>query len=307
LITVTATQNIILEGMERIEKKLEDMASIDVPMSKATHYFYKPLLDELMITVEVIKGNEETGGGVLQGYEWGEREIEADGQPGCKDIIEREILPLTYGSEDIGLFDARGLALPQVQAGKRKSKGFSDLAVSPVQSWNIASTNAIELALVYTIALIELKTAKAEQKLGQLVLQLVSLALVSRAKQGVVVLGTDCKNKWMLLHFSGFNKIIVQPYAHGKKCLAEFKNLIMAGAARTETNIAPPRLPFISEEDDNDQSLQGFDLRETNVDEAIDRENKLRRLAIALGSIYGETPEVPFWARASETCPSYYM
>jgi hypothetical protein len=42
----------------------------------------------------------------------------------------------------------------------------------------------------------------------------------------------------------------------------------MAGAARTETNIAPPRLPFISEEDDNDQSLQGFDLRETNLDEA---------------------------------------
>jgi hypothetical protein len=87
--------------------------------------------------------------------------------------------------------------------------------------------DAIDLALVYTIALIELKTAKAEQKLGQLALQLVSLALVSRAKQGVVVLGTDRKNKWMLLHFSGFNKIIVQPLRAREKVscrIQEFDN-----------------------------------------------------------------------------------
>jgi hypothetical protein len=300
---------VILESMARIEKRLQDRASVvDIPMSAASRTFYSPLLDELMIKYVVELLDQETGGGsALEPYAWGENETEAEGQPGCQKILEGEILPIPFGNEYLGLFDARNLALPELTVGKQKSNGFSDLALSPTVSMTHALTNAKDHALAYTVALVELKTGQAEQKLGQLLLQLVSLSMVSGTNQGVVVLGTDCATKWLLLHFSDFNKIIVQPYRHGKKCLADFKNLILARTARMEKNVAPPRLvaSSINADDETDLNMQDFGVEETLREKAIAREDKLRRLASTLGSIFGETPEVPSWAKASETCPSY--
>lgn len=102
------------------------------------------------------------------------------------------------------------------------------------------------------------------------------------------------------------NTIVVQPYTHGKECLADFKTVLAGSLERKEKRIAPPRLPSIR--DDSTMDLECFELEETDKDEAIARESKLRRLAAALGSLYGETPEIPPWALASaESCPSYYI
>ena len=67
------------------------MATIDMPMSEATLNFTSSLLDDLKIKYLVRKVNKETGEGTLEKYPWGEKEHEADGQPGCQRILEGEI------------------------------------------------------------------------------------------------------------------------------------------------------------------------------------------------------------------------
>jgi hypothetical protein len=89
---------------------------------------------------------------------------------------------------------------------------------------------------------------KSNLKPGQLLLQLVSLSEVSENGQVVLVLGTDCATKWRLVHFSDYNRIMVQPYAHGKKCIADFKTLMEKCTMRKEANMLPEKLPIIHED-----------------------------------------------------------
>jgi hypothetical protein len=84
-----------------------------------------------------------------------------------------------------------------------------------------ALSKAKDLVLSYSVALVELKSGQSDLKQGQLLLQLVSLALISRIGQGVAVLGTDCATKWRLLHFSGYNTIVIHSW---KKVHCRFKN-----------------------------------------------------------------------------------
>ena len=217
-------------------------------------------------------------------------------------------MPLSVNGQECALYDARSQSL-RLQAGKRKSNGFSDLAVGPCESMDYAETTAKDLLLSYTIALVELKRAKSNLKPGQLLLQLVSLAEVSGNGQGVVVLGTDCATKWRLLHFSDYNRIIVQPYTHAKKCISDFKALMENCATRKEANVPPPKLAAIIHEDtgvDDEIDMEDFGMEETSKDKAIARETKLRKLSSALECYYGETLEVPAWAKASESCRSYF-
>ena len=72
-----------------------------------------------------------------------------------------------------------------------------------------------DLLLCYTVALLELETDKAPLQSAQLVLQLVSLSLISNKVQSVVVLGTDCVDNWRLVSFVKDNSVVVQPYKHG--------------------------------------------------------------------------------------------
>ena len=60
--------------------------------------------------------------------------------------------------------------------------------------------------------------------------------------EGAVLLGTDCANKWRLLHFSSYNNIAVQIYSDGKCCIADFKDLIANGAERMKQNVATGEL-----------------------------------------------------------------
>lgn len=243
----------------------------------------------------------------METYTWGEKEQEADGQPGCQRILENEILPLDFDGDLHGIYDVRNRSLPELKAGKQKSNGHSDMAVGPIDSMEYAGTDAKDLLLNYAVGLVELKTSKRDLKQGQLLLQLVSLALVSGKGQGAVVLGTDCATKWRLLHFSNYNTVVVQPYKDGKKCIADFKNLLAEGTTRMRQNTASEKLTRILEENNADIHMNDFGLEETERDTTIEREAKLRKLAGALGTLFGETLEVPSWAKASVTCPSYYM
>ena len=288
---------------------MDDLASVDVPMSEATSHFASSLLEDLKVRITVLHPNTDPGEGQVQTYPWGENEHEIDGQPGCKQILEEEMLPLSVNGQECALYDARSQLL-RLQAGKRKSNGFSDLAVGPRVSMDYAESTAQDLMLSYTVALVELKRAKSNQRSGQLLLQLVSLAEVSGNGQGVVVLGTDCATKWRLLHFSDYNRIMVQPYSHGKKCIADFKALMENCATRKEANVPPPKLAAIIHEDTgvhNEIDMEDFGMEETSKDKAIARETKLRKLASALECYYGETLEVPAWAKASESCHSYFV
>ena len=56
-------------------------------------------------------------------------------------MLEHELLPLSLDGRPLGIFDVRGLALPEVCGGKRKSNGFSDLAVGDVESLSLPDTH----------------------------------------------------------------------------------------------------------------------------------------------------------------------
>jgi len=305
----TASALVLIEQkLDGMNTKLDDMNTIDVPMSEATMDFTTSLLEVLNIRYNIHKVNTGVVEGQMQTYQWGEKEHEQEGQPACQNILENEILPLEIDDFLYGIYDIRGRKLPELQGGKRKSNGFSDMAVGPKTSMDYAATFAKDLVLSYAVAFVELKTARADLKQGQLLLQLIALSMISNMGQGAVVLGTDCTTKWRLLHFSSYNNIVVQPYSNGKNCLADFKKLIAKGAARMQQNTAPKKLTRLAEGSDEDGfiDMADFGLPENSRDAAISRENKIRKLAGALGSLFGENLEVPYWAKASETCPSYY-
>ena len=120
----TAISTAMLEhnkSLERIENKLDDMASVTMRMSEATLDFSSSLLSDLKIKYVVQAVNEEAGEGQMEKYPWGEDECEADGQPGCQTILLEEMLPLSVDGKAFGFYDVRSCPLPQLKAGKRKS------------------------------------------------------------------------------------------------------------------------------------------------------------------------------------------
>jgi len=294
----------ILASLSGIDKKLDDMATVSEAMSKAGIDFARSLLQELNLNYTVCPVNE-TRDGALDVYPWGEKESEEQGQPGCKAMLEKEVLPFEVDEDmPLGFFDVRNRALSELKGGKYKSNGFSDLALGHASSIEHAMQHNKDLVLCYADALVELKTDKSELKQGQLLLQLVSGSVLSNKKKGVVVLGTDCATKWRLLHFTDHNQISVQPYRHGKKCLEDFKKLVETGKERSK--LVSPLLQSIPE--DAQLRLEEFGFVDTESDKAIDREDYLNKVANALGSVFreSEAPIVPQWARATSS-PEYYM
>ena len=271
------------EALERIKKKLDNMASIDMPVSEARLNFSLSLLADMKIKYVVQLVNTEAGDGQIKKYPWGEKEHKADGQPGCQAILEEELLPLAINGKAFSLYDVQSCSLPELREGKQKSNGYSDLALGPKESMEYAVTHAKDLVLCYAEALEELKVAKREFKPGQMLLQLVSLTLISRRGQGVVVLGTDCVDKWRLLHFSEHSDIIIQPYTHGKRCIADFKVLIADSSTSMARNAARAKLGPIAECNEEDIDMADFGVDETSRDQAIAWETRLRKLAYALG------------------------
>jgi hypothetical protein len=232
--------------LERIERKLDDMATVAMEMSEATHDFTRELLGAKGIVFKTLPVCTEVLDVTFLDriYNWGEKEDKKDGQPGCKSMLERELLPLSLDGRALGIFDVRGLALPEVHEGKRKSNGFSDLAIGDLESLLLPDTRDLTFGL--SVALIELTTGKAALKQGQLLLQLVSFSTISNAQKGVVVLGTDCATKWRLVYFTKANEITMQQYTCGKKCLGDLSALIQ-GSTKKGVALVPSPLPAVTE------------------------------------------------------------
>jgi len=161
-------------------------------------------------------------------------------------MLERELLPFVIGWENPWHFRCSrlGSALPEVHEGKRKSNGFSDLAIGDSESLLLPNTRDLTFGL--SAALIELKTGKYALKQGELLLQLFSFSTISNAQKGAVVLGIDCATKCRLVYFTKFNKMTIQQYTCGKKCLKDF-SLFIQGSAEKARSLVPCPLPTIIE------------------------------------------------------------
>jgi hypothetical protein len=226
-----------MQMLQSMDKKLDDFASVSQAMSEATANFTKLLLQDLGVKHILRPVIKDTGVGEVNKYLWCNEEQETDGHAGCKLILETELLPLALDGSPLGLFDVRSQPLPELKAGKRKSNGFSDLALGLQESMDYALENFPDLMLSYAAALVELKTQKARLKQGQLLLQLISLSQISGNGQGVVVFGTDCVDKWLLLHFLSYNTVVVQPYMQGKKRLTNFKTVVAGSLGTNEKTL----------------------------------------------------------------------
>jgi len=180
--------------------------------------------------------------------------------------------------------------------GKRKSNGFSDLALCDRAS--MSNPQNKDLVFSYTVALVELKTGKADLKQWQLLLQLVSLSQLANNRKGVVVLGTDCAQKWRLVFFSKYNQITVQPYTYGKKCLQELKRLLNMSATQGKHLVASAPMLSIAEETDL------MDEEGTEEDQKFSRDSKLRKLALDLGKLYPDERESIYGMDGTGDCSS---
>ena len=154
------------QQLDRIENKLDDMASVTMRMSEATLDFSSSLLSDLKIKYVVQAVNEEAGEGQMEKYPWGEDKCEADGQPGCQTILQEEMLPLSVDGKAFGFYGVRSCPLPQLKARNRKLNGYPDLALGPEKSMKYALTHTKDLVLAYMDALVELKVARRDLKPG---------------------------------------------------------------------------------------------------------------------------------------------
>mmetsp|Transcript_8088 Transcript_8088/g.13873 ORF Transcript_8088/g.13873 Transcript_8088/m.13873 type:complete len:365 (-) Transcript_8088:99-1193(-) len=239
-------QQQLLQSQERIEKRLDDTGTVNKGMSEASRDFTNKLLRDKGVAFKMLPICLDVLDDAFSDrlYKWGDNEQEKDGLPGCQAILQRELLPLKSDGENLGIFDVRSLALPEVHGEKQKSNGYSDLAIGDLATLSLPNTR--DFAFGLSVALIELKTAKAPLKNGQLLLQLISFSSISNAEQGVVVLGTDCATKWRLVYFTKFNEITIQQYVCGKKCLDDLSSLIESSAER-KRSLVPSSLPSIEE------------------------------------------------------------
>eukprot|EP00522_Entomoneis_paludosa_P006546 CAMPEP_0172455972 /NCGR_PEP_ID=MMETSP1065-20121228/13450_1 /TAXON_ID=265537 /ORGANISM="Amphiprora paludosa, Strain CCMP125" /LENGTH=384 /DNA_ID=CAMNT_0013208543 /DNA_START=52 /DNA_END=1203 /DNA_ORIENTATION=+ len=134
---------------------------------------------------------------------------------------------LSVKKETIGFKDVKGQLLHPLHANHREASGKSDGCVASEKNIQLCDRTG-ESLYNYSMALIEVQTDHSQLKKTQMLLQLAALSLQSIYKQSVVLLGTDCHTKWYLLHFEEPNRIQVQQYVHGRKCLDDFEALLVS-------------------------------------------------------------------------------
>ena len=264
-----------------MQETLQEMNTVSCDMSKATNHFTQQLLSSVGITTFVLPHCKETASeNPFEGYQWGADETEASGQERCKSILEAALLPWELNGRQVGLFDVRTRTLPILECNRYRSSGSSDLAIGDLESMSERANK--DLCFHFAVALIELKTAKAELKQNQLLLQLCSLAQSSNVRTGVVVLGTDCCEKWRLVHFSSNNTVAIQSYSCGWKCLEDLKSLVGSGDDRWRK--MQESVPSIPEHED-DALVGGIEMesREQFISDA-----QLAKFARKLERLYPE-------------------
>lgn len=292
-------------------------------MSIASYQFARLLLWGFRIEVEVDAPNSELGSSAdPPSYSWTVETTanetlnigEHQGTPRAKEWFSQHFLQ--DSNEALGLQVVTGAPLPELKANQRSTAGKGDLVIGKKSDFAIPGVVPYE----HAHGLVELKTDEYPLKPGQNVLELASLATISRFGRNVALLATDCGEKWELIFFKDLRTINRRPYAHGRKCWEDFKELLDAVETRVLEEHASkklkravrPNFEAVAEEEigneHNEQDLDGFDVGQNDSKlNAVERQAMLNNLSNQLGAMYGERPVVPEWAHAATTCPDYYM
>jgi hypothetical protein len=335
------------EKLDGVLDYIQAQQAVNKNMSEASFQFATDLLFQRGIRVvskapcsETVKGVAiipfnwmiaTTDGRVLE-------RTEVEATPDFRDWLQKEWL----GNEESSWSIERvtGESLPKVQAGDKSATGKADLCVGDKVEMGVVAQNQAP-RLPHCCGIVEIKRSSANSKPAQMVLEVVSLSLVSRFQKGVVLLGTDGCAKWCIVHFSKHNEVSQQYFSNGRRCLAEYESMLHSSFERGEelTNAeleemsskkpkfssvpenAPlshggmedpaTRLSVASAARGAEQDLTGFEDVENDMrDKAIEVENFLRRLAETLGDLAGggdeHRPTLPEWALAKNRIPSYF-
>ena len=114
------------------------------------------------------------------------------------------------------LKEVTGAKLPRVCGNHKSATGKSDVLIGAANHIHKGST------FDFAMGLVELKTNRYPLKVGQNLLQLLSLSTVSAFKKAVVLLATDCNTRWELFYFSDVHTIKSTVYDHGSKAWDDF-------------------------------------------------------------------------------------
>ena len=227
------------------------------------------------------------------GEEWNKSEY--GGTPGALAWLKEHLLG-SNSKYDVKI--VTGSSLPKVKGNRKSATGKADIAIGDANDIKYGDTYA------YVQGLIELKTDKYPLKTGQNLLELLSLSTASSFKKAVVLLATNCTDRWEVFHFSTPATIRHQVYKHGRKAWEDFMGLLHSISERNY----PEKLWIAALPEMNEQDLEGFEVsdKERKRAKAEQDEAMLEHFADRLGDIYGERPTVPSWARAHVRIPDYY-
>lgn len=219
-------------------------------------------------------------------------------------------------NQPIALKDVKGKQFQPLRAAKKEANGKTDGVVG-IQAEIQACENTTEWYFTYSMGLVEIKTDRRRLKKPQMFFQLVALSRESRWGQAVVLLGTDCNKSWFLMWFQEHNKICLQQYLHGRTCLQNFE-MLLANIHQRQEDLEEScrKLGRVSslaiQEEQGEHDLSGFPVNggsgtdQDKVDQALENEAFLHRVANDLAELYGERPALPEWALAKNKIPSYY-
>lgn len=225
---------------------------------------------------------------------------EPQGTPGARTWFQNNFLAGTE-LEEIGfaIKVCTGALLPTLKAAGKQAKGKGDMVIG-VEKWLNLADSVYEQAP----GLIELNTDEYPIKVGQMILEITAFSKISRYGRGVVLMATNCNDKWRLVWFHDHNTIHRKNYSSARKCWMDFVFLLQR--AETRGNEMQPAQKLVTIDED-EQDLDGFEPGDNKKQRAVDNEATLQLFANYLGDLYGERPVMPDWARAATTCPNYYM
>ena len=109
------------------------------------------------------------------------------------------------------------LPLPLLKANNRSTIGKGDIVIGKKDNLEIAVTPYEQAH-----GLIELKTSESSINPAQNVLELAAFAKISRIRNNVALLASDCATKWELCYFKDEGTIQRRAYRHGRKCWEDF-------------------------------------------------------------------------------------
>ena len=307
----------VLEPVIEFVKKQMDKHTEERAFSKAGYTWARLLLNERGIRVRTNEVNVQDGeqGAEIEAFDWtletNDTKVVRPGEhyktPFAKAWFSRNFL---LPDDMFGLKVVTGSSLPELRGHTKKANGKSDLVIGKKVELQVAPD-----PYDFAFGLIELKQDIFNLNKGQNILELASLATISRVGKNVSLLATDCNTKWELFWFEDDKTIVRGVYRSGRKCLEDFRKFLVSAESRVlrpppkQSRLVLPNFEEHNEDDidpDDEQNMDGFDADDPKT-AALERQGQLGVLADYLGDLYGARPSVPFWAMAENTCPDYYV